>query len=137
MPPGAFFASIVAALLHFSVDFAEKIAHGAASHPDEEVVLAGVASTTSAPSLSLLLVMLAAALPVIGTGVRTYRLANELGRNVLRFKASAANLDQILGSAEGRTQQAELLVDLHQAEQLLEIEHREWLRLMLEAEWYG
>jgi hypothetical protein len=73
----------------------------------------------------------------LAAGVRTFRAAHELARNTARFRATYAALcvaDGLLTSARGAR---EVLQALAIAEAALVSEHREWLRLMLEAEWFG
>jgi membrane protease YdiL (CAAX protease family) len=88
--------------------------------------------------LAYIFVALAACLPVAGSAIRTYRNAYEFARNSLRFKASLNELDFRLGkvSSPGLAPK-EILKQLWRIEDAFEREHREWLRLMVEAEWYG
>lgn len=88
------------------------------------------------------LTALAALLPVLGSGIRTWRSAHEGTRNMSRFRAkhvALSNIEQRLRSNRiaDYPEAESVLSDLWCAEQIMESEHREWLRLMLEAEWLG
>jgi hypothetical protein len=123
-PVLCFFASILAALGHFVYDFVYNLIHGSSSHSELE-------------GISLALVFLAACLPVFGAAVRTLRIAHEFGRNALRFRATALDLRQLEAKWQGEASLQGKLKVLQEAEQVLEIERREWLRLMIDVEWYG
>ncbi len=137
LPPLLFFFSISAALAHFSLDLAQSA----------EIT----AQTAPAFDISITLILIAASLPVIGAGVRTFRSAYEPARNRSRYCAARSALkkaeEQLAQSAkrlrgtstEGHTtiDADEVFRDLWRCEQILEAEHREWLRLMIEAEWFG
>jgi hypothetical protein len=73
-----FFLSVVAALVHFS--YGEYLEHSSASEHD---------------TFSVLMIALAACLPVVGAAVRTLSSAHEFGRNTLRFRAAANNLARL------------------------------------------
>jgi hypothetical protein len=132
IPPLLFFFSVGAALIHFALDLVTQILEyfhlidAEKSHFQQPEL-----------SLSVILLLLAAVLPVIGTGIRTYRMANEFGRNIIRFEANRATLEAILEEAIAQPSRASLFADLARAQQLLALEHREWLRLMYEAEWFA
>jgi hypothetical protein len=84
----------------------------------------------------------AALLPVLGSGIRTWRSAHEATRNISRFRAKRVALENIesrleKGKLQTATEAERVLRDLWCAEQIMESEHREWLRLMMEAEWLG
>jgi hypothetical protein len=88
------------------------------------------------------LIALAALLPVFGSGIRISRSAHEATRNMSRFGAKYYALDNIGGRLKSAklndaAEAESLLRDLWCAEQIMESEHREWLRLMMGAEWVG
>ncbi|MBI2471561.1 MAG: hypothetical protein HYV59_10015 [Planctomycetes bacterium] len=126
LPPLLFFLSIVAVFSHFVIDIFFKSVHGI-------------------HSVGVILIVLAASFPVIGAGIRTLRSAHEFARlaSLFRAKYNALKriddaLDEMMkknAAVENKTEQ--VLHTLWQCEQFLEDEHYEWLRLMLEAEWYG
>jgi len=106
------------------------------------------------------LALLAALLPAAAAGVRTWRSAFEFSRNKGRFEAAHQALQDLerrlvdegfaasgkptgQASAPGEGKDVEetdaypILRDLSWCEHILESEHREWLRLMFETEWFG
>jgi len=119
-----FFASICCVLLHFCADVvASHVEDGAAAHVWEMVALWGI--------------VLAAVLPVIGVGVRTYSSAFELSRKARSFEGK----HQAMLRAAVRLEPCEkdlssVLAQIHRNEALFELEHREWLRLLLDVEWF-
>jgi hypothetical protein len=125
-----FFVSIGFALGHY---FYDEL-FGSASH-GRNVKL----STESfAPdTFSLTLILLAACFPVVGAAVRTLSSAYAFGRNTLRFEATSSELLR-LASRLKETDDPWLKLDVLQSvEKVLENERREWLRLMIEAEWFA
>jgi hypothetical protein len=128
IPPFLFYAAIAAALLALPLKHlfhALYVSHSERSPGQIEVLV------------YVTLVFIAAALPAASAGLRTLRSATELARNKLRYKSTAATLNR----CRNRLKSATTTSDLHHA--VLEVEHvlanerREWLRLMLEAEWYA
>jgi hypothetical protein len=115
IPVAAFFVSVVAAFGHFAVELA-----------------GGTGSQAS-----VLLIVLAAGAPVVGAAVRTVRLANEFSRNTVRFRAKQVVLDRLAEALRAGPEPVTAFRELWCAEQVLESEHREWLRLMADAEWFG
>ena len=131
LPPLVFYASVVFAFLHFTVHlladhFAER-----GQHPRADGLLVFGGACT----------LFAAALPVVGAGVRTLRSAFEFGRNKLRYRAAHHALTRLANRLDARRRDAldapGLFRELSLCELILEHEHREWLRLMVEAEWYA
>ncbi|MFO0943828.1 MAG: hypothetical protein U0930_24085 [Pirellulales bacterium] len=118
--PVCFFLSIVFAFAHFVFEWLAGEDHHGLLH-----------------TLGSVSVVLAAALPTLAAGVRTIRSAYEFGRNQLRFEAMSHFLGVIDGEVKRQTAPATAIEMLREAEQALESEHRAWLRLMIEAEWFG
>ncbi len=92
------------------------------------------------PLLLIGCIALAALLPVFASGIRTWRSAREATRNMSRFRAkyvALRNISQRLGSnpISNDAEAEAALRDIWCSEQIMESEHREWLRLMTEAEW--
>ncbi len=161
VPLSFFFLSVGAALLHFIFDLAEvlpkyfkgALTEGAhvetAGHAVDAVAQQAV--THGWPPHWWGLVFLAAAMPVVGAAIRTVRSANEFSRHMIRYRAKYIGLSlhvkkladeaaALKPSADGTvlaTDAQRIFLDLWGAEQIMESEHREWLRLMLEAEWFG
>ncbi len=159
LPRLFFFASVGAALLHFALDSLEYYFHVdllapfAAAHA-EAAGAAGVAHWWQVFLLEphwWVLVLLAAALPVAGAAMRTVRSANEFSRHGIRYRAKAVGLAFHANLLKDEAQKLKpvadrpvpaadaerVLLDLWGSEQIMESEHREWLRLMMEAEWFG
>jgi RyR domain-containing protein len=84
---------------------------------------------------------LAALLPVAGGGFRLLRSAFEYSRNTARYRAKYRALEQLIATLEAAQNHAvephEVIRSIWKGELVLEQEHREWLRLMKEAEWFG
>jgi hypothetical protein len=140
LPPLLFFGSVFAALVHFTYD--------------ELVNLAGAPSQISllgaCIEVSIALILVAAILPVLGGGFRTLRSAYQFARNTSRYTAALEGLkpsydalkaeSQHLAATGGEVVQksaSTILYHMWRCEQILEAEHREWLRLMMQAEWFG
>lgn len=90
----------------------------------------------------------AASLPVVAAMIRTLRMAFEFSRNRSRFLAAHDALAQMevrlvhqlavaQTSSPGTPERSRMLREVRTCEHLLRTEHQEWLRLMLEAEWFG
>ncbi|HTL28567.1 MAG TPA: RyR domain-containing protein [Tepidisphaeraceae bacterium] len=83
------------------------------------------------------MLLLAAMLPVIASGLRTYREAVQFSRNAARFGAKKLALGVLREEMLAAGSEAETLECARRAENLLESENREWLRLMIDAEWFA
>jgi len=126
LPPLLFFFSILAVFSHFVIDIFFKSVH-------------------EMHTTCIILIVLAASFPAIGAGIRTLRSAHEFARKASLFRAKynalksiSDTLDEIMNektAVKNKTEQ--VLHILWQCEQFMEDEHYEWLRLMLDAEWYG
>ena len=116
--PSFFLLSVLAAFGHFIYEAINE------SHDNPEAV-------------GLILIFLAAALPAVGAGVRIIRGAFEFARNYSRFHGAATGLSQISERLRHCADSSAIPTLLEQSEQVLAAEHREWLRLMMEAEWFG
>ncbi|MGA7075060.1 MAG: hypothetical protein WBZ42_00710 [Halobacteriota archaeon] len=140
LPPWLFFGSVCAALAHFTYD--ELVHLGAVP---AQVVVRGVTV-----EVSVALILVAAILPVLGGGFRTLRSAAQFARNTSRYTAALKGLKpsfevlraeqkklQALGAGKGQVSAYDIFYHMWRCEQILEAEHREWLRLMMQAEWFG
>ena len=105
-------------------------------------------SATESPTTIILTTLGAASAPVIASMNRTLRSAFEFSRNRSRFLAAhdaLSKLEQRLTHQLLWPRTAELTSDakatvlreFERCETQLRTEHNEWLRLMLEAEWFG
>jgi hypothetical protein len=138
-----FFLSIGFALLHGIIGFIGKVIHSA--HLVSESYVVNIERAT------LALILLAALFPVIVAGLKTLRAAFEFSRNNMRFHSMYLALSELHErlikhkedlfhkgvKTESIIQQEVIYTDLWWCEHLLETEHREWLRLMIDAEWFG
>ena len=79
-------------------------------------------------------IFLAAALPTVGAGIRTLTTAHEFARNKVRYHAKEAVLIHADGHLKDAVEADLRLFDMEFCEQTLELEHREWARLMIETE---
>jgi len=127
LPPAMFLASIACAVLHLFLSgvgyFGEHVFEWHSMEWE--------------PKSGLILITLAALFPVLGAAIRTHRSANEFSRNSVRFNAVYQELQEISDYLNSPPDPAVKLAKLKRCEETLEDEHREWLRLMDEAEWYG
>ncbi|HEX5104814.1 MAG TPA: hypothetical protein VFV87_13425 [Pirellulaceae bacterium] len=137
IPPVCFFLSIVCALAHFSIEIFSQ-------PPDQEHTdSAGSMEKQEQPQVhppnALMLACLigAATFPVVGAMVRTMRTAFEFGRNANRFEGVARILASVDQQLQATTTPAVKLELLREAEFVLQHENRSWMRLMIEAEWFG
>ena len=158
--PGLFFASVACALAHAaihvlhhtpaaSVENREKTSEvGGPQSPKntkESVSVVAHPHTessdhSSGPTLLVIaaaFAMLAAILPVLAAGIRTWRGAFEFGRNSLRFESMAHHLEHLLSELQKSKSPEAMLAILRRGEYAMESEHRAWMRLMMEAEWFG
>ncbi|MFN0021529.1 MAG: DUF4231 domain-containing protein [Pirellulaceae bacterium] len=162
--PTFFFASVVFALVHAAIHIKHKWEEMAANSqkaaakqvekatekekpkPAKDAAQAdlkhedhaeGAAAPHSEPSWMLILALLAAILPVAAAGVRTWRGAFEFGRNSLRFESMGHHLDHLLKELSAAETPEGKLGILRRGEYAMESEHRSWMRLMMESEWFG
>jgi hypothetical protein len=145
LPALCFFASVLLALAHFALAvYEQEGGHGPS--PGQIEVQEGRQSPFHGQQMgqsrdhgfiSELLIVLAACLPVLGAGVRTLHTASERRRNAMRFQAKCYTLEKLREELRRETDADTTFRLLWQCERIMEIEHREWLRLMIEAEWFG
>jgi hypothetical protein len=83
------------------------------------------------------LMLVAAVLPAIGAGCRVLRTAHEYARNASRFEATHDVLGALSRKLRDATSVQAIFQELGFCEQVLESDLREWMRLMVEAEWFG
>ncbi len=129
LPPSLFFGSVLFASLHLGLELREFAELGWVGYVDKWVHEVSAAS--------VIFIILAGILPVLGAGLRGLRSAYEFSRNTLRFRANHFALELLRKRLQTETKPEAILRDLWWCEWMLEAEHREWLRLMIEAEWIG
>jgi hypothetical protein len=129
LPPALFFASVFFAVLHLIHEVIEFIEHGSAEYFESW--------TRPANKWSILFIVLAGSLPVLGAALRGLRSAYEFSRNTLRLRANHFALELLRDRLRHEKEPELILNTLWWSELMLEAEHREWLRLMIEAEWIG
>ena len=127
LPALFFFISVLLAFGHFAFAIYER---------GEAHARSSVASSDQG-HVGELLIVLAACFPVLGAGIRTMHTASERRRNAMRFEAKRYALEKLREELQGATDAAMIFRLLWQCERIMEVEHREWLRLMIEAEWFG
>ena len=82
-------------------------------------------------------IVLAVILPIVGIGVRAWSAAFELSRKARSFDAKRAAMEKAAQRLGGGTEDlSRILKHMAHDELFLEQEHREWLRLLLDAEWF-
>jgi hypothetical protein len=131
LPQVCFFVGVAMAFGHFGI---EVYKHG---QGEQRAGSGQEKPADSGNATSELLIILAAAFPVVGAGFRTFYLAFEPHRNVLRSQAKYHVLDNLKQELQGDTDAGAKFLALWDCERTMEAEHREWLRLMIEAEWFG
>ncbi len=122
-----FLASVVCVLAHFGAEFWGR-------HLES---IGDLHRAHTWYNIAIWFVAFAAVIPILGIGVRAWFAAFELPRSASLFAAK----HQALGRASKHLQEdskdaAATLRHMAQDEHFLEHEHREWLRLLLESEWF-
>lgn len=144
--PTIFFASIFLVGIHLVRELSERrepAAEASISAARGSAVQGRGETTGERPAgprseLDRWLLLSALGLPAIGAGIRTFRAANEFGRNRARSAARRTELADISRRMQREASpHAGVLEHVALAESVLAGDQREWLRLMLEAEWYG
>jgi hypothetical protein len=115
VPQALFFLAAVVVLLHFWLEHYHWISR----------------------EQGLWLVVAAVTFPALGAAIRTFRVSNEFDRNQLRSRAKGVALGYLADQAAAAELGTELFDALARCEAVIESDHREWLRLMIEAEWFG
>jgi Protein of unknown function (DUF4231) len=97
------------------------------------------ANTASADDalFTMILIGLAAALPVAAAGVRSYRGSREFERNALRHQATRDSLEELERQLRASNSLNDKFRLLGFCELVLEMDCREFMRLLCEVEWYG
>lgn len=120
-----FLTSVACVLVHFLLEF---IAHKLAVSGRNANMLENVA---------VWFVALAAIIPVIGSGVRAWFAAFEVPRSASLFEAKQHAIER--AAKDLAKDSGDIVATQHHmssTEHFLEHEHREWLRLLRETEWF-
>jgi hypothetical protein len=145
LPALCFFASVLLALAHFARAIYEQ-GGGHGQSPGQTIEQGGSHNQSLGQHMDRpqdhgfvgeLLIALAACLPVLGAGIRTLHTASERRRNAIRFQAKYYTLEKLRQELQQETDADAIFRLLWQCKRIMEFEHREWLRLMIEAEWFG
>ncbi len=112
--------------LVFFTSVAFAVFHVAAEHAGED--------WNQAKSIAL---AVSFGIPALWAAARTYRSANEFGRNENRSLAKGSSLATIRKRLDPDGPPDDVFSDLGLCEYVLATDLGEWLRLMREAEWYG
>jgi hypothetical protein len=86
---------------------------------------------------SNLFIASAAILPVAAGAVRTYKSSREFERNAARHEATLFTLEKLATRLDSSPSCEESFATIGFCEQILEADSREWMRLMVSAEWFG
>jgi hypothetical protein len=122
-----FLISVACVVIHFAL---EMWAHRL-DRPGSE------AAASYFEAVAVWFVALAAIIPVLGVGVRAWFSAFELPRSANLFAAKHRALQHLTNSLqEDAGKVLPTLRHMVQAEYFLEQEHREWLRLLRDTEWF-
>src|SRR5262249_1711774 len=122
--PFFFFSSVLAVFIHFGFEIASFFA----GNPQSASVLR---------SSRRFFLLCAAVLAALWAGIKTWRSAHELTRNAARAAASLGVLKRYSERLGREKEPSRVFATLDLCETFLDAEQREWLRLMLEADWYG
>jgi hypothetical protein len=121
-----FFASVICVLAHFALEA------GAINQSAASAELSGSWDEI----LAVWFVALAAIIPVMGLGIRAFFAAFELPRSASLYAAKQQALVNAAKRLSESRNFAAGLSHIAQDEHFLEDEHREWLRLLIDTEWF-
>ena len=119
-PSTLFFGSVAFVLAHFCIELVGWRTKGGTD--------AGVGQAA---------LLIAATLPVCGAGIRVVRGVLEYGRNASRYESTHHVLLKLSERLREASDSETVFREIGFCEQTLEAESREWVRLLVEAEWFG
>lgn len=151
--PLIFFASVLAIVVHAWAERQERV-EGTKRTPSRPELRAAApdggrpegarrheaaprSSSEPVEMLGRVALALSLGLPGAWAGIRTWKTANEFGRNHARSLARFRSLSKIADRLSPHAAAEDVFADLGLAEHVLATDQGEWLRLMREAEWYG
>jgi hypothetical protein len=133
--PFIFFTSVLCVGLHAWAEHA--LEHRVGIPPELVRQNAIVPRRDPVEKLGRFALALSLALPGAWAGVRTWRTANEFGRNQSRSLARFHSLSKIAERMRPDAPAEDVFADLGLSEHILAADQGEWLRLMRDADWYG
>lgn len=151
LPVTAFVASLVLIFAHAAIEHlapladqapanASGVVEHASGEPTADPHAPPAATVGHHNTWALLCLIGAAGLPALAAWIRTYRGALEFARNANRFHGMWIQLYDAERELLRRKDQRDLpgqFEVMRDVEVALESEHRAWIRLMVEAEWFG
>lgn len=118
-----FLSSVVAVLVHFGAEYLEHKTH------DEHVI--ELLEKTAIWALALAVV-----LPIVSLCIRAWIGAFEFARSAHLFRAKHNALKLSSENMQSETEFGDTMRHIANVEHFMEHEHREWLRLVMSAEWF-
>jgi hypothetical protein len=111
--------------------------HGTDAHLDGLHTTQTNAASADDALFTMILIGFAAALPVAAAGFRSYRGSREFERNALRHQATRDSLEELERQLRTSSSLNDKFRLLGFCELVLEMDCREFMRLLCEVEWYG
>jgi hypothetical protein len=111
--------------------------HGTDAHLDGLHTTQTNAASADDALFTMILIGFAAAFPVAAAGFRSYRGSREFERNALRHQATRDSLEELERQLRTSSSLNDKFRLLGFCELVLEMDCREFMRLLCEVEWYG
>ena len=130
-------ATAQAAAEHGTVARADGLAATQTTSGGNETGTAANTAPAGDTHFAMFLVAFAAALPIVAAGFRSYRGSREFERNALRHQATRDSLEDLERQLRTSSNLNDKFRLLGFCELVLEMDCREFMRLLCEVEWYG
>jgi len=130
-------ATAQAAAEHGTVARADGLAATQTTSGGNETGTAANTAPADDAHFAMFLVAFAAALPIVAAGFRSYRGSREFERNALRHQATRDSLEDLERQLRTSSNLNDKFRLLGFCELVLEMDCREFMRLLCEVEWYG
>src|SRR5271155_5031202 len=130
-------ATAQAAAEHGTVARADGLAATQTTSGGNETGTAANTAPADDAHFAMFLVAFAAALPIVAAGFRSYRGSREFERNALRHQATRDSLEDLERQLRTSSDLNDKFRLLGFCELVLEMDCREFMRLLCEVEWYG
>src|SRR5271154_528296 len=130
-------ATAQAAAEHGTVARADGLAATQTTSGGNETGTAANTAPADDAHFAMFLVAFAAALPIVAAGFRSYRASREFERNALRHQATRDSLEDLERQLRTSSNLNDKFRLLGFCELVLEMDCREFMRLLCEVEWYG